>query len=344
MSILLSMATFSQVSPDQSGNISVTVILLTPTINIAGAYVLMTGKQREMYDWVFQELWAIAQRLEVQQCGWKRVTTDFESALFWALSDFIRAQNMDTQLSGCHFHFCQCIYKHTQCLNPFKKLGGVIGSALHNFVRQIMALPFLPYAAEDGGVNSRAVIVFEFLLSELRELILSCARFIGPLGQGAAPPVILSAEVSQRMTAALDGITAYMHKQWFDAPLCVSQSVWCCHDILDYRTNNNGEGRNHKAQLDHGVHPPLFDWVIVNEKSIVMDALKYATLMDESITHQQQYKKPVYRVRDEELGRLRAELVVNDLASELAYVKEISHLMQADKKYHVNADDDLIVW
>jgi hypothetical protein len=77
---------------------------------------------------------------------------------------------------------------------------------------------------------------------------------------------------------------------------------------------------------------------------IKYDVLKYATLVDSTNKHQQQYKKPVYRARDEELGRLRAELVANDLTSELIYVKAIGHLMQADKKFKDVTENNLIVW
>lgn len=85
-----------------------------------------------------------------------RILIDFEQAVASAVTKMFP----DCEISYCHFHFSQCIYRKIQGLGLAKDYGRNVDD-IYTTVRSIMALPFLP--------ESEIEEVFEQISSEVPE-------------------------------------------------------------------------------------------------------------------------------------------------------------------------------
>ncbi len=106
------------------------------------AWVLMPGKTRAMYDTVFQFFKDLASSAQFR-IEWQRIRTDFELAVMKS----VKSVYPHVKLSGCYFHFCQCIYRRIQASAHLQSQYSKATSYTRAYFKRIMALPFIPPGA-----------------------------------------------------------------------------------------------------------------------------------------------------------------------------------------------------
>ena len=131
--------TFDACPPQYSGGQMFTIHAFEQGKLLPLVYCLASTKSREFYVSVFDTLKREALRIGLV-FNPTTVLSDFESGLIPAVAaSFPQATHR-----GCHFHFCQAIYRNVQRL-------GLVGAyesqpEIRLQVRQLMALAFLPIA------------------------------------------------------------------------------------------------------------------------------------------------------------------------------------------------------
>ncbi len=98
-------------------------------------FVLMSGKRKCDYRRVLKAVQNLLPDHIELQC----VVADFESALWRAVEKVFP----DAGIKGCVFHWTQAIWRKVQALGLASTYQN--NDAAHKFIRQIMALPFLPH-------------------------------------------------------------------------------------------------------------------------------------------------------------------------------------------------------
>lgn len=96
-------------------------------------YVLTCGKDFVTYDLIFSQLKAAEPRL-----GPKFIMVDFEQAAIKAAQSVFP----QTQIAGCYFHFCQCIFRQVQRCGLQTIYSNDTNFAQH--IRCLAALAFVP--------------------------------------------------------------------------------------------------------------------------------------------------------------------------------------------------------
>ncbi|XP_069142293.1 uncharacterized protein [Argopecten irradians] len=97
------------------------------------AFMLMSSRRTQDYEAVFQKL-----KDRVGECQVQGFVLDFEAACWTA----VRTVFPDTELKGCSFHWAQAVLRKVGNLGlrpTYDRREGV-----HQFVKQLLALPFLP--------------------------------------------------------------------------------------------------------------------------------------------------------------------------------------------------------
>ena len=74
--------------------------------------------------------------------------TDFESAFIAA----IKLKYPHIKHWGCHFHFCQCLYRKIQNLSLATEYENK-NCHIHKWLRLFTVIPFLPPNKVDEGLN-----------------------------------------------------------------------------------------------------------------------------------------------------------------------------------------------
>jgi hypothetical protein len=103
------------------------------------AYCLTSVKSRQFYVTLFDILKREASRLGLS-LNPSAILSDFESGLIPA----VQLAFPQTRHRGCHFHFCQAIYRNVQRLGLVPAYDSQPNVRVQ--VRQLMALAFLPVA------------------------------------------------------------------------------------------------------------------------------------------------------------------------------------------------------
>ena len=99
------------------------------------AFVLMSGKRRRDYKKVLEAIRNFLPDEIKLQC----IVADFEAALWRAVEQVFQ----DAQIQGCVFHWTQAVWRKVQDLGLTTAYKG--DDAVHKYIRQLMALPFLPH-------------------------------------------------------------------------------------------------------------------------------------------------------------------------------------------------------
>ena len=157
-----------------------------------------------------------------------RVMLDFEAASWVALRKIIQSGILAQQLtiSGCHFHFTQCIVR------KIKKIGGGLinlynaKGAINHFCRKIMALALVP--------NSKIAEAFEFLQSVINRM--------------APQDAVLRGQLQQLLD--------YVQATWISGPLFTHKD-WNNYGMF-VRTNNHLEGSHSRYSKNLGSATPTF--------------------------------------------------------------------------------------
>jgi hypothetical protein len=108
------------------------------------AYALMSGKSASDYEAVFR---AINNRLDVAV---EESLMDFERAMWVGL----RAVFPNIKINGCAFHWMQAIYRNNQAKGLQTAYSNNEGT--HDYLRRLMALPYLPAERITGQFNRLA--------------------------------------------------------------------------------------------------------------------------------------------------------------------------------------------
>lgn len=183
-----------------------------------GAYALIPGKSIVCYEFVFRNMMTHAKQL----LSWdpehsRNGMFDFEKGLRNAARKELELENV----TGCFFHFCQCIYRKIASLPSLKLRYLQKSSVTHEFVKALCALAF---------INADTVKSTYYLLIDFFKL--KCPDVF------ALPDMkVFLNYFAQNWVINVDAIQSWN----------VSSSV------DNIRTNNSLEGENHALQLDLGV-------------------------------------------------------------------------------------------
>ena len=106
-------------------------------------YILMSNRTTVNYMRCFKSMLRIVERHGQGKCVVRTIIIDFEYAMWQAFRNMIANSYFDDlTISGCLFHFCQCIYRRVQLLH----LAGVYRThrLQRLIIKSLMALPLLP--------------------------------------------------------------------------------------------------------------------------------------------------------------------------------------------------------
>lgn len=168
----------------------------------------------------------------------KRIMMDFEKAAIKAAEDVFK----DVQISGCYFHFCQCIYRQIQSNGLQSKYNQDLTFATH--MRCIADLAFVPEA--DVVSQFEALKSFEFFKNTLNG--------------------------NSEIDMGVRNILLYMETNWIGEmsrrtykPGTFALSLWNVYDItlkLFPRTNNAVEAWHNAIAIMFGIaHPNIFKFI-----------------------------------------------------------------------------------
>lgn len=182
-----------------------------------------------MYRFLIRIIRQTVLRFNLQhEFSWEHATVDFEGGAISAFRDSIGF----VELHGCHFHFCQAIFRHLTVLGLKREYMDSRFSGFSIFVRSVFALAFLPM--------ERIRETFEALLVRLDEDYEDAGR---ESPQGLVEFIV------------------YIHRTWLGDNPKYSKELWNVGNLGDRRTNNYVEGW-HSACLRHfGVGTNLWKFI-----------------------------------------------------------------------------------
>ena len=195
--------------------------------SIACAFILMSRRRASDYEHVFQALIELVAP-DGQHYNLARVMLDFEAASWVALRSMVRNGEIGhhLQISGCHFHFTQCIVR------KMKKIGGGLmrrynsKGYVNHFCRKIMALAHIP--------NSKIVEAVEHLQSSVNQM--------------AVQDEVLKGQLQQLLD--------YLQATWINGPM-FNHRDWCTYQMF-VRTNNHLEASHSRYSKNLGSATPTF--------------------------------------------------------------------------------------
>lgn len=118
-------------------------------------YVIACKKDKATYEIIFHQL-----KLAESKLNPRKIMVDFEQAAIAAASNIFP----DADVSGCYFHFCQCIFRHIQA-NGLQKIYEDDPVFASN-IRCIAPLAFVP--VEDVVRRFSELKEFEFFKQKLK--------------------------------------------------------------------------------------------------------------------------------------------------------------------------------
>lgn len=216
---------------------------------VAAAYVLLTNKSTESYDFMLNKLIARASQIDIakESIKWKTVVLDFECA---AIASFKKAfadeDGVCTRLrvQGCLFHFHQAIQKNAAIYGfderdeakPYRK-------STYTFLKSVKCLPFL----HPGSIE----VEFERLCEEL---------IVAISGLTEEAIAQYNDEVHQKK------FFHYLRTTWILDTAKLKRDVWSVWFAQhNHRTNNLAEGFNRLIQLlfnnGTGQKQSLWGWI-----------------------------------------------------------------------------------
>lgn len=110
-----------------------TIHCYTRSLVIPLVYILMTSRTKEVYAEVLRQLLVLKPDLNP-----KSIKIDFEQSFVSAFKQIFP----NVHISGCYFHFGQCVWRKVQSTGLQKKYAEDSTFALH--VKQLCALAFVP--------------------------------------------------------------------------------------------------------------------------------------------------------------------------------------------------------
>ena len=113
------------------------------------AFALMSGKRRKDYQVVLRALQGELRRLHGEDVSFSldSAMADFEAAVWLAFRHVFPA----VEVRGCSFHWGQAVFRHIQELGMQHGFNNDPG--LHQYCKQILALPHLPWEKIDSTLK-----------------------------------------------------------------------------------------------------------------------------------------------------------------------------------------------
>lgn len=195
-------------------------------------YVLACKKDYFTYETILSQLKIAEPRLEP-----KLIMLDFEKAAISAAETVFA----NADVSGCFFHFCQCLYRHIQECGLQKIYQDDAQFATH--MRCVAALAFVP--VKDVVRRFEQLKNFEFFKQKLK---------------GKTP-----------VDVGVQNFLAYMESNWIGQQLrrtyrpgLFALDLWNVYELtleLFPRTNNNVEGWHNAIESLFGIHPNIFKFI-----------------------------------------------------------------------------------
>ena len=221
-------STFKLVSPPftQLFSIHSTVNLGGKEKQYALAYVVMSGKRKEDYQQVFEE---IVKTLEDEQGLTVKVKSfmlDYEVATWQAIREVF---GDDIKIRGCWFHFSQAIIRKMHSLGL---MGAYINRGeVHKFAKQLTVLPLLD--------ADQIPVTFQYMVEKVCETYqYSVADYYNPDKRHS------------KEAPAMIQVFQYFESQWIDGKN-FNPKDWSCYR-KDVRTNNTVESWHSKVNKEGG--------------------------------------------------------------------------------------------
>lgn len=200
-------------------------------------YFLLPSKDQPTYINMFQLLQKhtgiVATRFQV----------DFEKATMQAIKHLFQ----HAQISGCFFHFTQCIWRKVQTLGLSSEYNDGNPMQVMTMVRRLAALPLLPHDDIDLAFESAKQLVDE----------------------------VDDQHIATRMTL----LASYVYNTWIKDDALYSREIWSRYNVEGPRTNNHLEGYHSGLRKAVGKeHPNLFPFLKIMTQQDQNNRLKYAQI------------------------------------------------------------------
>lgn len=238
-------------------------------------YALLAGKSIAHYVKLFRTIqdFAASRGLVIR---WTSVMTDFEPALRTGIEQCFGAH---LHMFGCHFHFCQCIYRRVSAdpllrwlyLLPDYQTGSY---NFRLFVHCTMCLPFVP--------PNQVVFAWNELKNEYNTWC----------------PGLL--QVPQ-----VQAFVNYFQNQWM-----ADVDAWNLSTLTTNRTNNAVEGWHRFANGEFGAHPTFWRFL---DKLRYIESLRAVEIAQVGTAQSVTRQSPFYQRRDARIERMKGKLRDGDI-------------------------------
>ena len=179
------------------------------------ALFCLPGKTEDIY----RKMWAMLLQKVIIHC--KRFQLDFEVAAINAVQHMFPM----AQVSGCFFHYTQCIWRKVQQLGLSSDYGRI--SEITTMVRRFAALPLLKGIGQEEDVTTAFHTAAFFVVSET---------------------------LTDLQKTKMNQLIKYVHDTWVGPTARFNVKLWTRHDIKGPRTNNHLEWWHNSMNKKTGAH------------------------------------------------------------------------------------------
>ena len=215
---------------------------------------------------------------------------DFESGAIAAFQDCISF----VQLHGCHFHFCQSIFRKLSTLGLKGQYTDVAFRSFGTFVKCIFALPFLPV--------ERIPNTFDELVNLLEDDY---------------------EDAGVQYPRALVDFIAYLKKTWVDDDSKYPKEMWNIRNLGDRRTNNYVEGWHSLCRKHFGVGKNLWKFLMQLKK---LEAQTRALLQLQESGENVNTRRLKQKRKEGKINRILQGYHSDVYEDDIAFVRALAHL------------------
>ena len=198
------------------------------------------------------------------------------------------------QLHGCHFHFCQSIFRKLCTLGLKGQYTDVEFRSFGTFVKCVFALAFLPV--------ERIRNTFDELVNLLEEDYEN-AGLLYP--------------------QALVDFLAYIRKTWVDNDSKYPKEMWNVRNLRDRRTNNYVEGWHSHCRKHFGVGKNLWKFLMQLKK---LEAQTRALLQLQASGENVSTRRLKQKRKEDKINRILQGYQSDAYADDVAFVRSLARL------------------
>ena len=230
-------------------------------------------------------------RLNLQhEFSWKTATMDFETGSIKAFEEFISF----VQLHGCHFHFCQSIFRQMSLMGLKTEYMNNDFPQFAFFVRCIFALAFLNPQQIQNSFN----------------------RLVDDLERDYENAGI-------QYPNAIMGFVRYLHVTWISDDSKFPKDIWNVRNLHDRRSNNHVESWHALCLRSIGSGKNI--WKFLNrlkKMELHTRALLQLQLAGENVSNRRLCQKK----KEDNICRIMHCYYNGMYASDIAFIKTLAHL------------------